>query len=304
MELIKTRCAICDSADDFDVVYKSNFQAEHLNATVFSARRMPDVVHYQIVRCKNDGLIRSNPVNDSDVFAGLYKKSKMNYEFEVPYLTVAYLEALDRVLPRLSRDARILEVGCGNGFMLKALIDRGFTCVRGVEPSEDAVQKADPFLKGAIVTDVLKEGVFPPGSFDFIYCFQTLDHIPDPGGFLKICHDLLSPGGFILALNHDIESFSSKLLGERSPVIDVEHTFLFSRETIRMLFVRAGFMPLETYSPINTLSLRHFFWLMPFIPRTLKSKLLNSKRNLINALLNRTIRIKLGNLCIIAQKPL
>jgi SAM-dependent methyltransferase len=287
---------------NYAVVYKSNFSYSDFTSEVFSARRMPDVIHYQIVRCKNDNLVRSCPVYDSSVVESLYKSSKLNYTEQIDNLTASYLIVLDKVLPKLTKDAGILEVGCGNGFMLKALLARGYGNLYGVEPSADAVAKADEKIRDKIAVGFLKDGVYKSGTFDFIFFFQTLDHIYDPVQFLRICYDLLIPGGFVLALNHDVGSLSARILGERSPIIDIEHTHLYSKETIRKLFCKCGFSPIEVYSPQNIISLKYLLWLMPLVPKTAKLKLLNSKSRIISWLAKQKIRLKLGNLCIIGQK--
>jgi len=302
MRLIETKCPICGSEGNYTVVYKSNFGDSDFTSEVFSARRLPDVIHYQIVRCKNDNLVRSSPVYDSSVVENLYKSSKLNYTEQIDNLTASYLKAIDKVLPMLAKDARILEVGCGNGFMLKALLDRGYGNLYGVEPSTDAIAKADEKIRDKITAGFLKDGIYKNGTFDFIFFFQTLDHIYDPVQFLNICYSLLVPCGFILALNHDIGSLSARILGERSPIIDIEHTQLYSKETIRKLFCKCGFNPIEIYSPESIISLKYLLWLMPLLPKTVKLKLLNSKKSIISLLSKQKIRLKLGNLCIISQK--
>jgi len=301
MEMFKTKCPICGSLEDYAVIYRSNFTCSDINFDVFSARRLPDLVHYQIVKCKNDGLVRSNPICKDTIHEDLYKHSKFNYADQTDNLTVTYLDALGTVLARLPKDAKILEIGCGNGFVLKALLERGYKNLSGIEPSQDAVLKADNRLKNRITADVLREGLYQDESFDFIFLFQVFDHIPDPIGFLNICYNLLFPGGNILVINHDLKSLSSRVLGEKSPIIDIEHIYLYSKETIKKVFVKAGFNPLRIYSPKNVISFRYLLWLLP-IPGIIKLKLLNFKGRFLNFLLNQKVRIQLGNLCVIAKK--
>lgn len=299
--MLKTKCPLCDSTGNYKVLYKSNFKKDDLCPDVFSARRVPDSVHYQIVRCNNDGLVRSTPVYEQNNLEFLYKRSKFTYAEQISNLTISYLKALDKVLPSLSRESKILEIGCGNGFILSALLEQGYKNVYGVEPSLDAIQKADSRVKAHIAADTLKEEMFKKESFDFIYFFQTFDHVYDPLGFLNICHGLLSPGGFILAFNHNVESFSAKLLKEKSPIIDIEHTYLYSKNTIGKIFAKADFVPLKIFSPTSVISLRYLVWLLP-IPKVVKLKILNQKNTFLDVILRLNLWIKLGNLCIIAKK--
>jgi SAM-dependent methyltransferase len=299
--MLKTKCPLCDSFENYTLLYKSNFKAEDLNLEVFSARRMPDAIHYQIVKCNNDGLVRSNPVYKSDNLESLYKRSKFSYAEQIDNLTKSYVRVLSEVLPLLPQEARILEIGCGNGFVLSALLGKGYKNVYGLEPSLDAAAKADQGIKNNITTDILKEGIYQHGSFDLIYFLQTLDHIQDPISFLNICYDLLSPAGMVLALNHDVESFSAKVLKEKSPIIDIEHPYLYSKDTICRLFRKAGFLPQKVFSPGSMVSWKYLIWLFP-MPGNIKLRIMNTKNKVINFLLQRKLWLSLGNLCIIARK--
>lgn len=303
MEMLKTKCPICGSSEDYAVIHRSNFTCPDINLDVFSARRLPDLVHYQIVKCKNDGLVRSNPIYKDAIHEDLYKHSKFNYSDQTDNLTVTYLDALGTALSYLPKDAKILEIGCGNGFVLKALLDSGYKNLYGIEPSQDAVLKADDRIKNRIIVNVLREGLYKSESFDLIFLFQVFDHIQDPMGFLSICYNLLSSGGSILAMNHDIKSLSARVLGEKSPIIDIEHMYLYSKETIGKIFSKAGFKPLKIFSPKNVISFRYLVWLLP-LPKRIKVKLLGLKGILSDFILKQKISLPLGNLCIIAEKPI
>jgi SAM-dependent methyltransferase len=300
--LVPTPCAICGKEEDYDVVFPENFQESDFNEKVFSARRLPDRLHYRIVRCRHDGLLRSNPVLPAEEAYRLYRKSTMNYDQETGPLAKTYMEALERALNDLNKDARILEIGCGNGFVLKAIQERGFLDVHGVEPSSDAVAKADPDLRGRIVHDIFRPGLFPAGagSFDLVCSFQTLDHIYDPNAFLSECCHLLRPGGILVAFQHDAESWSARLLGEKSPIVDVEHIYLFSASTLRKIFEKNGFQAQQIFSPRNVLTLKHLLWLTPLPFKWKQARLERASRP--GSILNKTIRLPLGNLCIIAVK--
>lgn len=293
--MIQTACAICGSYKNYTIVYKANFRKVNLNKKAFSARRLPDSIHYQIVRCQKDNLVRSNPILEPSKIATFYKQSKFTYGQETNNLERTYLKVLDPVLRKLNHKDNILEIGCGNGFILKRLWQMGYKNCFGIEPSKESVNKADKSIKKNIVNNILKVGLFKT-RFKFIFFFQTLDHIPDPGNFLKLCYKLLDKDGHIIAFNHDVESFSSKFLGEKSPIIDIEHTFLYSSQTIKKLFKKYQFKPIKVYSPANIVSVKHLIWLLP-LPKMIKKTLISY--NVLNEI---NLGLKLGNLCIIAVK--
>ena len=299
-DLHPTRCAICATADGSDELYPAQLNPEAFTPSVFSARRLPDRTHYRMVRCRTCGLVRSDPVLDAEALAGLYRESSFDYGDELEGIRATYGAALDRLASAALGRSGLLDVGCGSGFVLELARGRGWQTVRGVEPSTDAIAKADPAVRSAIVQDVLQEGLFPAESFDAVTLFQVLDHIPEPVAFLRECVRILRPGGAILALNHNVTAWSARVLRERSPIIDVEHTYLYSPETMRRVFGQVGF-DVVTVGPVrNTYSTAYLLHLTP-LPRALKQSLIPRLRQ--TRLGRSQLTVPLGNLCLIARRP-
>jgi SAM-dependent methyltransferase len=295
-----TRCAVCDTKDNATELYPASYDLQAFNPAVFSARRAPDRIHYRVVKCDNCGLVRSDPVADIDVLARLYARSAQTYDAEIPNLARTYGSYLAQLNAYGARKGSLLEIGCGSGFFLGEAVAQGFTDVHGVEPSQAAVAKATPRVRPIIVHDVMRPGLFAPEQMDVICMFQVLDHIPDPNILLDECFQVLKPGGLILCLNHDVGSFSARLLGERSPIVDIEHTYLYSRSTGERLFVRHGFQVKRVSAASNIYTLNYVFGLMPIsgLPRRILLAFLKATR--IGRV---SLSVSLGNLCLIAQKP-
>ncbi|MFI5004569.1 MAG: class I SAM-dependent methyltransferase [Solirubrobacterales bacterium] len=299
-EMHPTRCAICEREDDAAERWPATFDPEAFSARVFSARRPPDRVHYRMVTCNTCGLVRSDPVAGEELLAMLYASSSFDYGGEVESIQATYGRALGWLEACSPRREALLEIGCGNGFFLQHARRRGWRVVRGVEPSADAVAKAPSELDGAIVRDVMHGGLFAPESFDAVCLFQVLDHIPDPVELLAECRAVLRPGGQILALNHNVSGWSARVLGERSPIVDIEHTYLYSPATMRAIFAKTGFTDARVRSVRNTYSLAYLAQLVP-LPAELKSRLLPALR--AGAAGRVRMTVPLGNLCLIARKP-
>lgn len=144
----------------------------------------------------------------------------------------------------------------------------------------------------------MRHGLFTPHSFDALSLFQVFDHLPDPGNVLDEAARILKPGGALLILNHNVEALSARVLGERSPIIDIEHTYLYSPTTLSALLWKHGFMALEKGTVWNRLTIRYLVHLLPLPPRT--------KEHLLRALdvlhaVNVPVMAPLGNLYVIAR---
>ena len=296
----RTRCPISGEQDDATQIYAANFDTSLLSPAVFSARRLPDGIHYRIVRSNRSGLVRSDPIADTALVYELYAQSSFDYGEEVPWLKKTYGRYLDRVCALGCERGSLLDIGCGNGFFLECALESGFRDVRGIEPSHQAVDEAPRALRKRIVRDIMRPGIFGAQEFDAICMFHIFDHIPDPNELLFECLRILKPGGFILSLNHNVEAWSARLLGERSPIFDVEHTFLYSPATMQRIFLANGFKVIEQGNVWNSYSLVYLFHLVP-LPPSLKSLGLQLLRAL--NLRRLPVTLPLGNIYLIARKP-
>jgi hypothetical protein len=85
-----------------------------------------------------------------------------------------------------------------------------------------------------------------------------------------------------------------------SPIYDIEHTYLFSKKTAKLLFEKVGFENIQAGSYSNTYSLAYILHLLP-LPRKLKVLVLSS---IIGKLLAKCrVRLPLGNMWISGVKP-
>lgn len=302
MKLQRSICPICRKKNDVSIIYKTNLPETMNLSRIFSARRMPDRIHYQIVRCNNDGLIRSDPILPLSTIKKLYGKSIFTYENDIENLKETYKRMVLPVLQNLSRNAWICEIGCGNGFFLELLQSMGFSRLYGIEPSSDAVKKASKHIRTSIRQTVLKDKLYKPNTFDLVFFFQTLDHIPHPNTFLQTCWKILKPGGTLIALTHDGESFSAKLLGEKSPIVDIEHTYLYSSRTLSLIIRKNGFIVNTIQKPWSRISMRYFLWLLP-LPQRSKKVIVYTKSHIIQWILGINFWLPLGNVCAFATKP-
>jgi hypothetical protein len=104
----------------------------------------------------------------------------------------------------------------------------------------------------------------------------------------------------MLCINDNVEAVSARLLKDRSPIIDIEHTFLYSPTTIARIFLAHGFQVKRVGSVWNKYTLFYLVRLIPFpaLPKRIILALLKD-----NPAGRIPISAPLGNLYLIAKKP-
>jgi SAM-dependent methyltransferase len=154
----------------------------------------------------------------------------------------------DHICERLVRSTRhprprVLDVGCGNGFLLERFKDRGWE-VAGVDLSSWAEQAAQRvgfrLYQGTIETAPL-----PARYFDVVTSTSTLEHIPNLVPHLQALLRVLRPGGQAyfagmpnygsLSVRMDVSGFHHN----RPP----RHANWFTPRTLTRLFAHPGIRP-------------------------------------------------------------
>ena len=302
MKLVKTKCMICETMDNSTIVYKERLPSNGIDAKPYAPRRDRDYYHYQFVKCNNCGLVRSDPIIEIRDLSDLYSYSECTYtdKNENLPLKITYGAYLEKMINFFSiKKESYLDIGCANGFMLEKAQELGFQNIVGVEPSLDSIKKAKDEIRTYIIEGMFDENMFRSEQFDVITFFQTFDHVTEPNKFLKNCFNILKSKGFILAINHNVGSFSAKILGERSPIFDIGHAYLYDFKTMKKIFENNGFKVLDIFSVKNVMNLERLIHLLPF-----NKKKINALQKFlsITKLDKYNIPLYVGNLGIIAQK--
>lgn len=102
---------------------------------------------------------------------------------------------------RPRRDARILDVGCGNGAFIANLRKLGFARAEGVDPFVEAesLGAAAAYVRQADIGRI-------DGSYDIILFNHSLEHLPAPTDALRKSLELLAPGGTVIVQIPNVES--------------------------------------------------------------------------------------------------
>jgi len=139
----------------------------------------------------------------------------------------------------ITRDTRILEVGCGQGELLERLAAVGFTQLTGVDPlvPEDRADKPNFRLIKAYLHELTGD------PYDLIMFNHSLEHVPHFVKTLTDAHDRLARGGLCLVRLPTTSSQAWEIYRENWVQIDApRHCFIPSREAMSMTAGTSGFV--------------------------------------------------------------
>jgi ubiquinone/menaquinone biosynthesis C-methylase UbiE len=89
---------------------------------------------------------------------------------------------------------RVLEVGCSRGYLTR-LVQRSAPHTRGVDINAEAIGRG--VTHGLSVMDAQRLK-FDDESFDKVFSFHCIEHVPDLGAALREMDRVLKPGGSLL----------------------------------------------------------------------------------------------------------
>jgi len=252
LRLEAARCCICDDDDASPVAVGEDFEY----------RSSPD--QFLAMRCHGCGLVylKLRPAMSelSRVYPPTYHAFDFSSErYGLPYRVRRQLEArrLLRWCRALPPAGRVLDVGCGDGFHLGLLREFGASdwVLEGVDASERAAQAGR--ARGLTIhIGTVQNVALPRESYDLALLIATIEHVDDPPAVLRAVHALLRPGGRVLLVTDNTDTWSFRLFSSRywGGYHFPRHWNLFDRRNLRMLATRAGFEVerLDTIvSPVN-----------------------------------------------------
>ena len=256
-------CPVCGgSSVNARRFLQERIDPSRLDEFSFASRKEPEFFNYSMVQCATCDLVYVDRPPSQQALHQAYHQADYDSSEEANDAAAAYLRELAPVIARLDNNAA-LEIGTGTGVLLEGLKERGFRNVVGVEPSTAAIEAAPPHRKAWIREGIFRESDYEPESFDLICCFMTLEHVHDPTEIATSVSRLLKPGGAFVTVTHDYRSTVNRLLGRRSPIIDVEHMQLFSKQSIAELFHRTGYTDVVVSPFANRYAVSYWTRLLP-----------------------------------------
>jgi SAM-dependent methyltransferase len=217
--------------------FPEKLEEDLFNDLTFASRKRPELMHYDLFECgKCKTLFTNRNVNLSELLKN-YEIAEYDSNVEAKYAAKTYVTNLQKALP--SFKGSILDIGAGDGAFLSAALDVFATSNLGIEPSIKAIAKNED--NRVNIRNIAIEDLVTNEKFDLVTCFQTIEHLNNPRDFIQNIKRFINPGGYFAISCHNRKSLVNKILGEKSPIFDVEHLQVFTDRGIEKLFEELDF---------------------------------------------------------------
>lgn len=218
MENKRTNCSVC-GCSEFKII--PAYQAAHL------------------VRCSQCNFVFSESTPTQVEIDRYYEDNYELTNYFSPITRKRYHELLDAFEP-FRKTNKLLDVGCGGGYLLEVAKERGWE-VYGIEKTKELCQKLS--AKGFDITcSDFEQCVLPDSEFDIIVAIEVIEHTLKPDLFVKKANQLLRKGGLFYITTPNFNSYLRYYLKDKFDVIDYPtHLQYFTNSTLKKLLGNHGF---------------------------------------------------------------
>lgn len=148
------------------------------------------------------------------------------------------------------KPGRVLEAGFGAGHALAALRQAGWI-VEGQELDAVAYQAAKEKGWTVHLGDLATLNL-PSETYDAVVGNHVLEHVYDPITFLQECRRILKPGGVIVFVTPNVNSYGHRTFGMHWRDLDPpRHLHIFSRNSLQTAVTKAGLEPSQIRSSLG-----------------------------------------------------
>jgi SAM-dependent methyltransferase len=142
----------------------------------------------------------------------------------------------------VTRSTRVLDVGCGDGMVVRDLAALGFTSVLGIDPfaSTSVALASGARIERAYVREIT-------GEFDVVMMNHSFEHVPNPLETLRAIAARMHPQAWCIIRIPTVSSWAWEHYRENWVQLDApRHFFLHSLESIALVAASAGLKVVRT----------------------------------------------------------
>jgi 2-polyprenyl-3-methyl-5-hydroxy-6-metoxy-1,4-benzoquinol methylase len=207
---------------------------------------------WQYVRCLNCGLICLQPQPSSSFLQDHYQDYLPVHPQEIKkwrrLMAQVFTKSGNLIEEIMPVPGRLLDVGCGYGFFLEEMVQRGWQA-EGIEISATGLNYARNTLGLNVSDKPLPRPDWQDNCYDVITLFYVIEHLQDPMSVLREARRLLRRDGLLLLkwphtapIAALMRPWADRLKLYQAP----SHLFDFSPTTLYKILDQSGFHEIRT----------------------------------------------------------
>jgi len=215
--------------------------------------------HVTMHKCNNCNAMWQHPLQNmeayKDIYSEAYYRDIWGYSEETDNMVARSKKVMSkkfiRLLKKYKKKGKVLDVGCGLGYLL-SFLQKDYD-IYGVEISPFARKVALKRIGNGRIFSSLNE--VAGKKFDAILFYDSFEHIPDQDKLFKDIDRLLVDNGKLFVVMPDSSSLTSKLMGKHWIEYKKDHVVFYSKKAFCKQLEKKGFVVDEIYSNWKTVTL-------------------------------------------------
>ncbi len=203
---------------------------------------------YDVVCCKTCGFVYADTGVTQAEYDRFYQEHSKYQDGktstgagEAPYDRKRLDDTADCIVGYLKNSkARVLDIGCANGGLLKSLAARGYTQLMGLDPSPACVEHAGAIAGVEAMVGTLEAVPEKFGNADLVVLSHVFEHVRDLKTSLEAIGGLLAPGGAVYIEVPDASHYAD-IVPAPFQDFSTEHINHFSLVSLANLMRGAGY---------------------------------------------------------------
>ncbi len=189
---------------------------------------------HTVVVCASCGLLYTNPCYTPAGFQQLFEKAGLSYGHTAGRI----VEQVDWLTQQFPEATSLLDVGCGNGDLIKALPATLQRCGMDVDQHTlDAAKKDAPDIDFSVCDF---EGLLSLPQSDVITLFHVLEHLAKPGQFLKQLRQLAKPKAALVVEVPIVDRAAVEQDRDIVGFFTIQHLTHFSQASLAQMMLKNG----------------------------------------------------------------
>jgi len=220
-----------------------------------SSSLLYEINSYKYNKCNNCELVYLNPRLKEESLLEYYAQdsfyaeysSGTGYEIQERALRSTFSRYMKELHKRNVTGGKLLEIGCGFGFLLDEAKNY-FDYRIGTDFSSEAVSHAKKYADNVYCGGLEAIPSDTSTKFDCVISFSVLEHVYNPNTFIQEIQNYMAPNGSLVVSTPFIGGMWYKILGKKwSFFIPPEHVCLYNHNSISQLLKQNGFKNIEMF---------------------------------------------------------